>query len=65
MADTRAEPVEHVMDFKGALTRVGLVPEEIPVVIQTHLMYDQCANSKRLHNASFVVHKKEGAGRGL
>jgi N-acyl homoserine lactone hydrolase len=59
MSDLRLEPVQHVMDFEDALTQVGLRAEDITTVIQTHLMYDHCANSKSLPRARFVVQKKE------
>ncbi|RJQ65382.1 MAG: N-acyl homoserine lactonase family protein [Desulfobacteraceae bacterium] len=59
MAGLRTEPVEHVMGFKEALLQVGLTPQEIKLVIHTHLMYDHCANSRHLPNARFVVQKKE------
>jgi glyoxylase-like metal-dependent hydrolase (beta-lactamase superfamily II) len=59
MSDLRLEPVKHVMGFEDALALVGLGPEDITTVIQTHLMYDHCANSKILPSARFVVQKKE------
>ena len=59
MSGMRAEPVEEVLDFKDALSKVGLTPEEIGIVVHTHLMYDHCANSKALPKARFVVQKKE------
>lgn len=59
MSDLRLEPVKHVMGFEDALALVGLGPENITTVIQTHLMYDHCANSKILPRARFVVQKKE------
>ncbi len=59
MSDLRLEPVKHVMDFEDALGLVGLGLKDITTVIQTHLMYDHCANSKALPRARFVVQKKE------
>lgn len=59
MSRLRLEPVRHVMDFDEALFKLGLHPDDIGLVIQTHLMYDHCGNSKRLKNAKFVVQKKE------
>ena len=61
MSRMRAEPVEAVLDFKDALATVGLAPEEIKIVVHTHLMYDHCANSKGLPGARFVVQEKEVA----
>jgi len=59
MARMRMEPVEEVLDFKDALAKVGLAPNEIGIVVHTHLMYDHCANSKGLPEARFVIQKKE------
>lgn len=59
MGAFRSEPVRKVMDFEDALDRVGLRPEDVGLVIQTHLMYDHCANSQRLPNAEFLVQRAE------
>jgi len=59
MAGMRAEPVVHHLDLEEALERVGLKPAEIGLVVQTHLMYDHCANSRKLPKARFVVQKEE------
>ena len=59
MSGLRSEPVEHVMDFDEALAQVALAPEDIQLVVHTHLMYDHCANSMHLPNAKFVVQEKE------
>ena len=45
--------------FEDALLRVGLQPEDIDVVIQTHLMLDHCANTRKCRNASVVVQQAE------
>jgi len=55
----RLEPVKPGLDFQAALARVGLKMEDIRTVIQTHLMYDHCANSKQVPGARFIVQKKE------
>lgn len=55
----RSEPVRAVMGFEDALGTVGLKPEDIGLVVHTHLMYDHCANSGRLSNAEFVVQQAE------
>lgn len=59
MSKMRTEPVEPVAGFAEALATEGFTPEDIKLVIHTHLMYDHCANSKNLKNAKFVVQKKE------
>jgi glyoxylase-like metal-dependent hydrolase (beta-lactamase superfamily II) len=61
MSKLRAEPVEHVEGFEEALARLDMDVEDIRLVVHTHLMYDHCANSKRLPNARFVVQEKEVA----
>ena len=59
MSTLRLEPVEHVLDFEEALSGVGLGLDDVRIVVQTHLMYDHCANSRLLRRAKFVVQKKE------
>ena len=59
MSGLRVEGVRDIMSFETALESVGLKPENISLVILTHLMYDHCANAKKLTNARFVVQKKE------
>ena len=45
--------------FEDALLKVGLQPEDIDVVIQTHLMLDHCANTRKCSNATVVVQQAE------
>jgi len=59
MSAYRLEPVKHVLHFEEGLAGLGLGAQDIRVVIQTHLMYDHCANSKKLPRARFIVQKKE------
>lgn len=59
MATLRTEPVEPVMEFGEALGLAGLSPDDIRVVVHTHLMYDHCANSRLLPRARFIVQKRE------
>jgi N-acyl homoserine lactone hydrolase len=59
MAPLRAEPVEDLMSFEEALARVDLKPDDISLVILTHLMYDHCANARLLKKARFVVQEAE------
>ncbi len=42
-----------------SLAEVGLLPEDISVVINTHLHVDHCGNNKLFKNARFVVQKAE------
>jgi len=59
MSKLRVEPVRDLMSFEEALASVDLAPEEISLVILTHLMYDHCANAKLLPKAKFVVQRAE------
>ena len=45
--------------FEDALLKVGLQPEDIDMVIQTHLMLDHCANTRKCTNARVVVQQAE------
>lgn len=42
-----------------ALARIGVQPEDIDIVIFTHLHWDHCANMKAFVNARFIVHQVE------
>jgi len=45
--------------FEDALARVGLKPGDIDMVIQTHLMLDHCANTRKCSKAKVVVQQAE------
>ena len=45
--------------FEDALARVGLKPEDIDMVIQTHLMLDHCANTRKCSKARVIVQQAE------
>jgi len=45
--------------LKAQLMKHGLKPEDIDVVINTHLHFDHCGNNKLFKNARFVVQKDE------
>ncbi len=59
MSGMRTEPVRDLISFEDALAQVDLKPEDISLVVLTHLMYDHCANASKLPNARFVVQKSE------
>ena len=59
MSGLRSEPVEDLMTFEEALAKVDLVPADISLVVLTHLMYDHCANARKMEKARFVVQKEE------
>jgi glyoxylase-like metal-dependent hydrolase (beta-lactamase superfamily II) len=48
-----------VMEFDDALASVGLKPEDIEIIINTHLHDDHCANNLRCPNATIYVQQAE------
>ena len=48
-----------IMEFEQALKTHGLLPEDIDVVIHTHLHNDHCENDYKCTNARIVVQKAE------
>lgn len=48
-----------VYTFEEGLAKYGLRPEDIDVVIHTHLHNDHCENDSKCTNAVFYVHEKE------
>lgn len=48
-----------IYTFEEGLSRWGLKPEDIDIVIHTHLHNDHCENDDKCKNAVFYVHKKE------
>ena len=55
----RGFPAEKIMSFDEALAKVGLKPEDVDIVIQTHLDWDHCANTQRCKNARVLVQEDE------
>ena len=51
--------VEGIMTFEEALGHVGVTPDGIDMVIQTHLHRDHCVHTSRCKNAKVVVQEKE------
>ncbi len=45
--------------FEEGLKKWGLAPEDIDIVIHTHLHNDHCENDYKCANAKFYVHEKE------
>lgn len=50
---------QDINTFEDALMKVGLKPDDIDVVIQTHLMMDHCSNTRKCSNARVVVQQAE------
>jgi N-acyl homoserine lactone hydrolase len=48
-----------IYKFEEGLNKWGLTPEDIDVVIHTHLHNDHCENDSKCTNATFYVHEKE------
>ena len=48
-----------IYSFEEGLAKWGLKPEDIDVVIHTHLHNDHCENDYKCVNAVFYVHEKE------
>lgn len=48
-----------IYTFEEGLSRWGLSPKDIQVVIHTHLHNDHCENDYKCVNATFFVHEKE------
>lgn len=48
-----------IYTFEEGLGRWGLSPEDIDIVIHTHLHNDHCENDYKCENATFFVHEKE------
>lgn len=48
-----------IYTFEEGLSRWGLKPEDIDIVIHTHLHNDHCENDYKCVNAKFYVHVKE------
>jgi|WetSurMetagenome_2_1015567.scaffolds.fasta_scaffold113361_2 N-acyl homoserine lactone hydrolase len=48
-----------IYKFEEGLARWGLKPEDIDIVIHTHLHNDHCENDDKCVNATFYVHEKE------
>lgn len=51
--------MDHVMSFEEALQSVNLTLDKIDIVIQTHLHFDHCYNTRKCANAKVVVQKME------
>ena len=51
--------IEHIQTFEEALAKVGCAPEDIEIVIQTHLHMDHVYNTKKCTNATIYVQRAE------
>jgi len=55
----RGVPAKDNMLFEDALASVGLKPDDIDLVIQTHLQWDHCANTVKCQNAQVLATEDE------
>ena len=55
----RGFPAKEIASFEDALASVGLKPEDIDLVIQTHLQWDHCANTSKCKNAKVIATEDE------
>jgi N-acyl homoserine lactone hydrolase len=58
--ETREKAIgSKIYTFEEGLKKWNLTPEEIDIVIHTHLHNDHCENDNKCVNARFYIHKKE------
>lgn len=53
------QPVRDVQSFEEVLSEQGLRPEDIDIVIQTHLHHDHIGNTPKCTNAKVILQEKE------
>jgi glyoxylase-like metal-dependent hydrolase (beta-lactamase superfamily II) len=53
------KPVREVQSFETALGSQGLTPDDIDIVIQTHLHFDHCGYTARCRSAKVIVQEDE------
>jgi glyoxylase-like metal-dependent hydrolase (beta-lactamase superfamily II) len=52
-------PVSDVQSFEEALAKLSLKPEDIDIVIQTHLHFDHAGNITKCKNAKVIIQEEE------
>jgi len=52
-------PIEHCLTFEEGLSKASIRPDDVDLVIQTHLHFDHCFNTSRCKNAKVVVQEDE------
>jgi glyoxylase-like metal-dependent hydrolase (beta-lactamase superfamily II) len=55
----RGRPSEEIMSFETALGTVGIAPDDVGMVIQTHLHFDHCGHTRMCRNAEVIVQEEE------
>jgi glyoxylase-like metal-dependent hydrolase (beta-lactamase superfamily II) len=59
MRDAKGIPTKEILSFEDSLAGLGLKPDDINLVIQTHLHYDHCGHTMKCKNAKVVVQDDE------
>jgi len=60
ISDEREEAIGgKIYTFEQGLEKYGLKPEDIDIIIHTHLHNDHCENDYKCENAKIYVHEKE------
>ncbi len=59
MRDVRGFRTREIRSFEDSLLEFGLKPEDIDLIIQTHLHYDHCGNTFKCKNAKVIVQDDE------
>ncbi|MBA7708923.1 N-acyl homoserine lactonase [subsurface metagenome] len=52
-------PYEHIRPFTEALNLVGITPDDVDIVIQTHLHFDHCGHTALCKRAKVIVQEEE------
>ena len=55
----RGFPAKDIASFENALASVGLTPNDIDMVIHTHLQWDHCGNTSKCKNAKLIATEDE------
>lgn len=55
----RGLPAESIATFEEALSKVGIKPDDVDMVIHTHLQWDHCGNTRKCKNAKLVASETE------
>lgn len=51
--------IEHLLTFEEGLSKALLQPDDVDIIIQTHLHFDHCYNTSQCKNARVVVQESE------
>ena len=52
-------PIEHLLSFEEGLSKASLKPDDIDLIIQTHLHFDHCYNTSKCKKAKVLVQEEE------